>query len=257
MKNIIKNHEKILINKIFFSNSKWPHFELLINDIKKISKKKEFKNILSLERGGLYGGISLFAPYFNKKKFISIDCSPKKILKRGAYNGKFVKDKKLIKIPLDKYNSYKNIRMKENSIDLIVIPNLLHHIFDFENLFKQCKKILKKNGSLYLFEPTLRELHQKPEDYFRFTPYGIEKCLQKLGFKISKTNLNGGPFSAAAYCLDQAKQYIPNNKIRKYDNMFNIKKLKDLIKMDKTYKRNLMRKNSSFPVSFSVLAKLK
>jgi len=83
LKNILRNHEKILINQVFFSNSKWPHFELLINDIKKLSKKKEFKNILSLERGNLYGGISLFAPYFIKKKFISVDCSPKKILRRG------------------------------------------------------------------------------------------------------------------------------------------------------------------------------
>ena len=257
MKKIIRNHEKILINQVFFSNSKWPHFELLINDIKKLSKKKEFKNILSLERGNLYGGISLFAPYFIKKKFISVDCSPKKILRRGAYNKKFVKDEKLIKIPIDKYNSYKKIEIKKNSIDLIIIPNLLHHIFDFENLFKQCKKFLKKRGSLYVFEPTLRELHQKPSDYFRFTPFGIEHSLKKLEFKVYKTNFNGGPFSAAAYCLDQAKQYIPKNKIKNHKKIFNIQILKNLIKLDKTYKKNLMRKNTSFPVSFSILAKLK
>ncbi len=178
-------------------------------------------------------------------------------MKRGAYNKKFVKDDKLIKIPIDKYNSYKKIEIKKNSIDLIIIPNLLHHIFDFESLFKQCKKILKKKGSLYIFEPTLRELHQKPNDYFRFTPFGIENCLKQLGFKVSKTNLNGGPFSAAAYCLDQAKQYIPKDKVGNHKNMFNVQILKNLIKLDKAYKKNLIRKNTSFPVSFSILAKLK
>ncbi len=254
--NKLKNHEKTLINNVFFTNSKWPHFDLLINDIKKLSKKKEFKKILSLERGNLYGSISLFAPYFSKKKFISIDCSTKKILKRGSYNKKFVQNNQLIKIPITKYNSHEKIEIPKKSIDLIIIPNLLHHIYDYEKLFKQCKSFLKKNGSLYIFEPLIRELHQKPDDYFRFTPFGIKKLLHNLGFKKIAINYNGGPFTAAAYCLDQALQYIPKNKKKKYKKIFNINQISKLKKMDKNYKKNLIRKHTSFPVSFSVLAKL-
>ena len=96
---------------------------------------------------------------------------------------------------------------------MIIIPNLMHHIYDHHHLLKQCKSILKKGGDLYIFEPTLREIHQLPEDYFRFTPYGLENILKSVGFKKVKHDFSGGPFTAILYCIDQAMQYLPKNKI--------------------------------------------
>ena len=55
--------------------------------------------------------------------------------------------------------------------DLILVPNLMHHIPDIEIFFTQIKDILKKNNIVY-FEPLVRELHQEPDDYYRITPYG-------------------------------------------------------------------------------------
>ena len=50
-------------------------------------------------------------------------------------------------------------------------------------LLKQVKKILKPKGKIFIFEPLVRELHQIPEDYSRFTPYGLNNNLKKLNFK--------------------------------------------------------------------------
>ena len=106
----LKNHDLTLKKEVFFTEDKWPHFELLFKDIKKLSNNLNKKsNVLSLERTGLYGGISLFAPYFYNNKFTSIDCSSDKILKRGAYNSKFVRNSKIIKIPFDIKCNYKNL----------------------------------------------------------------------------------------------------------------------------------------------------
>ena len=80
----ILDHEKNLKKDVFFTDSKWPHFELLFNDLKKLSKKvKKTGIVISLERTNLYGGSSLFAPFFKKGVFISVDCTSKKLLKRG------------------------------------------------------------------------------------------------------------------------------------------------------------------------------
>ena len=65
--NKIKQHTKFLKEQVFFINTKWPHFDLLFKDIERLSKDKKIKNVVSLERGSLYGDISLFAPYFNNK----------------------------------------------------------------------------------------------------------------------------------------------------------------------------------------------
>ena len=39
----------------------------------------------------------------------------------------------------------------------------MHHIYDHKHLIKSCKKYLKRM-LIYVFEPTLREIHQLPED---------------------------------------------------------------------------------------------
>jgi hypothetical protein len=36
----LKKHEKTLKEKVFFTKDRWPHFNLLFDDIKKLSKKK-------------------------------------------------------------------------------------------------------------------------------------------------------------------------------------------------------------------------
>ena len=250
----LTKHDKEIKKKVFFVDTKWPHFNLLFSDIKKLSVKKKYKNILSLERGGLYGYISLLSPYFKKQNFVSIDCSIEKIKRRGAYNKKFVKSKHIIKDPIDYFFDYRKIKIKKNSKNLIIIPNLLHHIFDHKLLFSQCKNILKKNGQIYIFEPLLRELHQQPNDYFRFTPYGLKQILKDLGFKKISYKLCGGPFSATAYCWDQAIQFLPEKLRKKYKRFLISNNIKDIIKLDMLYKKNLVRKNTAFPVSFSIIA---
>ena len=93
---IIEQHIKFLKEEVFFVNTKWPHFNLLFDDIEKLSKEKKYGNVISLERASLYGDISLFGPYFHKKKFTAIDCSTKKIRSRGSYNKKYVQNNKII-----------------------------------------------------------------------------------------------------------------------------------------------------------------
>ena len=95
-----KTHEKILKEEVFFTKNKWPHFDILFKGIKKIAKltKNKNKKVVMLERTNLYGGISLFAPFFEEKNFTSIDCVTNTLLKRGEYNKKLLKNNKLIKI---------------------------------------------------------------------------------------------------------------------------------------------------------------
>tara|TARA_B110000008_G_C16938844_1_gene551645 strand:- start:190 stop:963 length:774 start_codon:yes stop_codon:yes gene_type:complete len=252
-----KFHEKILRDEVFFTKNKWPHFDILFKGIKKIARltKENNRKVVMLERTNLYGGVSLFAPFFRKKNFISVDCVTETLLKRGGYNKKLLKNDKLIKIKSKYQFHYKNIKLKNSSADYVIIPNLLHHIEDPISLFKQVKKILKPKGSIFIFEPLVRELHQIPEDYSRFTPYGLNNSLKKLNFKNGSVAYSGGPFTCILYYWDQALQFIPINKRRNYFKKFNFNQ-KLLIDMDKKFKKNLIRKNSRAPVSFSIMSQL-
>jgi SAM-dependent methyltransferase len=251
----ILDHENFLRNEIFFTEKKWPHFNLIFNDLKKLSKEmKANSKIISFERNNLYGGVSLFGPFFNKQNFISVDCISPKLKKRGSYN----KIDKLSKIIVKKKNyqfDYRKIKLKKNLADLIIIPNLMHHIEEIETLFKQVRSILKKNGKVYIFEPLVRELHQVPEDYYRITPYGFKILLSKYNFSNFRVKYEGGPFTAIGYCWDQAIQFLPKSLRDKKMRWLN-KEMKNFIQLDKKYKKNKVRKNTIFPMSFSLEAKL-
>ncbi len=252
----LNNHINYLKKNVFFVNTKWPHFDILFDDLIKLSKKvKKNSNILFLERGSLYGNLSVWAPLFQENNVTSIDCSTEKIKKRGSYNQKYVESSKIIRWPTSYFSDYKKIKMKKNSLDLIIIPNLLHHISDHKILFTKCFRYLKRGGTLYTFEPILRELHQAPEDYLRFTPYGLKSLIEKEGFKIKKIKKSGGPFSAIVYCWDQALQYLPLSLRKKKKLWLYKREIKKLLKLEKKFTKNKQRKFSSFPLSFSILAK--
>ena len=131
----------------------------------------------------------------------------------------------------------------------------MHHIEDVDILFTQIKSILKKDGKIYIFEPLVRELHQIPEDFFRITPFGFKSILKNLNFSKFKIKFNGGPFTAIGYCWDQALQYLPRNIRIKKAKWLNKEFIK-LNQLDKKYKTNKVRKNTIFPMSFSIEAKL-
>lgn len=252
----LKKHEQYLKKNVFFVDSKWPQFDILFQDIKNLSKKVNSKtNILSIERGGLYGNISIFAPFFIKGNFHSIDCSGNKIKKRKAYNKHLVDYKEIIKIKINEQQSHEKLEAKKNYYDLIIIPNLIHHIYEHGLLLEKCKSFLKKKGKIYIFDAILRELHQEPEDFLRFTPYGLKKKLEEFGFKVLKIKKSGGPFSAIAYCWDQALQYLPKDLRSKKSKWFYLKEFKRLMNYEKKYKKNLVRKYTSFPISYSIFAK--
>ena len=253
MQNDLIKHEKALRKDIFFTKHKWPHFDLLFSDMKMLSKKYKKKKVLFLERTNLYGGISLFGPYFKNSEFTSIDCVTSNIIKSGQYNKSLTLSDDIIKVKSLKKCNYKKIKVKEKSFDCIIIPNLMHHISDPEILLLQSRKILKKGGELYIFEPLIRELHQIPEDYGRFSPHRFKALLENYRFKNFRYKTTGGPFTCISYFWDQALQYMPVSKREKYQKWFKKENLK-LIKMDLKYTKNKIRKNSSSPMAFSIIA---
>ncbi len=251
---ILKDHEEYLRKNLFFTSNKWPQYNLLFKDVKKISKRlKKKQKVLILERTNLYGGRSLFSPFFNQNEVVSVDCVTKDLLKRGAYNSKKLNNSKIIEIKSQYQFDYKKINLKKREFDFILIPNLMHHIEDPSILIKQSYNFLKKGGKIYIFEPLLRELHQAPEDYFRFTPYGLKYLLKKNNYNKTKFYTTGGPFTAILYFWDQALQYLNGSTRKKREKWFK-KEFKELLRLENKFKKNLLRKNTISPTAFSIIA---
>jgi len=115
------------------------------------------------------------------------------------------KSKKIIKLDLSK-----KLKIKSKTYDNILILNVLEHMNNHSLTFKEIKRIIKKNGNLFISTPFLYQVHGAPQDYFRFTKdYFFEK-LKNNGFKKIKIKCLGyGPFVASFSIIHSYIKYLP------------------------------------------------
>lgn len=248
----LHNHIALLKEVVFDSDHYLPQFNLLIDEISKFSEDlQNGENIVSLERALLYGQ-NIFAPFFKKANFTSLDCSPKSADERGAYNRGLIDDSRFIQTECESIRcSPDNLKVQSNFADLLMIPNLVHHVANQSDLFTEAFRVTKPGGHLFVFEPILRELHQEPDDFLRYTPYGMIQILETVGFKILDKKTTGGPFTAIAYCWNQALQYIPDQERVGWSEWFE-QHFKELELLESKYTHNLIRKYTSFPTAFAI-----
>ena len=110
-------------------------------------------------------------------------------------------------IPLD---LTKKLKIKSNKYNNILIFNVLEHINDSSNTFKEMKRILKKNGKFIVSTPFLYQVHGAPQDYFRFTKAFFLEKLKENGFKKIKIKCLGyGPFVACFSIIYSYIKYLP------------------------------------------------
>lgn len=245
----------MLEERVFQTSSRWPHFSLLLNDVEELAQDlPDGTRIVSLERTLLYGGISLLAPFYQGQEFISVDCSPESAEQRGAYNATMVDDQRTIRVPFDKRGRETATGISDNWADLVLVPNLVHHVADQQGLFSELARITRPGGRIYVFEPLLRELHQIPNDYLRWTPYGMAHAMEIAGLRPEPPALTGGPFEAIAYCWAQALEYLPDDKRVEMSAWFYETHMPDLMEWDAVCDENKVRSHTAFPVAFSILA---
>lgn len=249
----VEAHVALLRERVFQVANKWPQFDLLIEDLRALADSlPEGAHVVAMERTLLYGGISLFAPIFARQRFTSIDCSPESAAGRGSYNAGMVADERCIRIPTTRQAAPEATGCPSDDADLVLVPNLVHHVRDQAGLFKEIARILRPGGQGYIFEPLVRELHQAPDDYVRYTPWGFQTQIEQAGMVLERFTPTGGPFTAIAYCWVQALEYFPPEKRAEMERWFYATHFPQLLAWDAENPQNLARKHTSFPTAYSI-----
>lgn len=74
--------------------------------------------------------------------------------------------------------------LKPASLDLIVLMNVLEHVFDAQNLLRVLARALKPSGQVVVTIPFMLKVHQAPFDFSRYTEYGLAELAKNAGLKI-------------------------------------------------------------------------
>ncbi len=157
---------------------------------KQIKKYASYIKGVVLDVGG--GKIKRYASLFNYDKYIVLDINSENHPNIIA--------------------SAERIPIEEKSIDSIVCTQVLGDVKEPVVVLKEFYRILKDNGYVLFTESLLNELHDEPNDFWRFTKFGLKEIFEKSEFEIIAIDQRGGFFTSIAqlkirYLIDRYNLY--------------------------------------------------
>ncbi|HLV68847.1 MAG TPA: methyltransferase domain-containing protein [Polyangiaceae bacterium] len=87
------------------------------------------------------------------------------------------------------------------SVDTIVCTEVLEHVPRPWDAVSEMARVLKPGGLLILSVPHLSPLHEEPNDYFRYTRFGLASLLERGGFELLSVDEVGGVLSFLGHGL--------------------------------------------------------
>jgi SAM-dependent methyltransferase len=69
-----------------------------------------------------------------------------------------------------------------SAVDTVILCNVLEHLYNYEHLLEEIKRILKTDGHMIGFVPWWVGYHPDPHDYFRYTHEALERIFTDAGF---------------------------------------------------------------------------
>lgn len=197
-----------------FKVSEYDQFELFFDELKNFLEPCSGE-VAIVERSYIYGGRSLFAPLISTvAKPVVIDYRPDSADSRSNYQGSWL-DQSGFDFPqadqsvLDLGTGYR-FSFNQLDSDTLLIPNVLHHCRDFRSLMSNMQAAMPDLKRVFVFDSYLREGHQTPDDFCRYTPSALESVMRALGFGRVTLRETGNIFDGLLYLISQARWQLEN-----------------------------------------------
>ncbi len=85
------------------------------------------------------------------------------------------------------------VPLADESVDVVVSFQVLEHVRDVPAYLAAIKRVLKKDGYLFLSTHGVWPYHPHPTDYWRWTRDGLRVQLEEAGFEIHRMTALCGP----------------------------------------------------------------
>lgn len=119
----------------------------------------------------------------------------------------------------DIYCDASRIPIDSNSINCVILDQVLEHVKDPIQVICEAKRLLRRDGIILISTPFLIQVHRMPVDYWRFTPEALENILRRLDFKDIKVSSWGNRFLVILHLLTYFKGGIPKYFAKKVSRM--------------------------------------
>lgn len=73
---------------------------------------------------------------------------------------------------------------KNESFDSVLCNQVLEHIFFPDSFIVELARVIKPGGRMLITVPFIWDEHEQPNDYARYTTYGLKSILERNGFRV-------------------------------------------------------------------------
>jgi len=85
------------------------------------------------------------------------------------------------------------------SFDTVLCTQVLEHVPEPMDVLREAWRVLRPGGHLVLTAPQYNALHGEPQDFFRYTKYGLDHMARSAGFAVKGIEPIGGFLSLFAF----------------------------------------------------------
>ena len=75
-----------------------------------------------------------------------------------------------------------NIPLPDNSVNCVMLTEVLEHCPDPDKVLKEANRVLKSEGKIIFSVPFIWYLHETPYDFYRYTPFALNHILTDTGY---------------------------------------------------------------------------
>jgi len=92
---------------------------------------------------------------------------------------------------IDVYYDGKTIPFENEHFDSVFSSEVFEHVFDIDSILDEISRVLKKGGKMLVSLPFAWNEHEEPNDFGRYTSFGIKHLLKKHGFEVIRLTKTG------------------------------------------------------------------
>ena len=91
--------------------------------------------------------------------------------------------------------------LRSGRFDAVLCTQVLEHVAAPAAVFQESFRVLRPGGVLVLTTPQTNPLHEEPDDYFRYTVYGLRALAQAAGFRVVECKPLGGAIATVGQMI--------------------------------------------------------
>ena len=73
----------------------------------------------------------------------------------------------------------------DREFDMVVTSQVFEHVFNPERFLSEIHRVLTNGGKLLMTVPFIWDEHEQPNDYARYSSFGLKSLLEQNGFRVS------------------------------------------------------------------------